>query len=98
MSQSPIVAHCERCDHQVEGEYRAPTRRKWAKIYFLLPLPFVPVFPIMAADYAVCLPLLMVYLLGVGPVLAILKDPPHCTECGAILRPSSGPTPAGETT
>ncbi len=76
--------YCERCGRDVEAAYRSPTRRKWAKLYFALPLPFVPLFPIMAADYFVCLPGIMVYLLGIGPVLAILRDPLHCTDCGAI--------------
>lgn len=65
--------------------HRQPRLRKWLKWYFVLPLPFVPVFPIMAADYAVMLPGIMVYLLGVGPVLGVLRDPACCDECGAYV-------------
>lgn len=81
-----MLAECERCGHEVEGVYRRPTARKWAKAYFLMPLPFLPILPIMASDYAVSLPGVMVYLLGIGPVLAILRDPLHCRDCGAICQ------------
>lgn len=82
-----MLAFCERCDHEVEGEYSNPVRRRWAKLYFLLPIPFLPILPIMASDYVVSLPGVMIYLLGVGPVVGILRDPPECVDCGAIVRP-----------
>ena len=69
----------------VVGVYRQPRLRRWVRWYFVLPLPFVPVFPIIASDFAVMLPLLMVYLLGIGPVLGVLKDPACCEECGAVV-------------
>lgn len=87
-------AYCERCGHEVEGVYRRPTHRKWAKFYFLLPIPFLPVIPMMASDFIICLPGIMVYLLGVGPVLGILRDPPHCGDCGAIARAQPAVSPA----
>lgn len=77
--------HCARCDRDVEAAYERPRLRRWAKVYFLLPVPFVPVFPIIASDFSVMLPLLMVYLLGIGPVLGVLRDPASCTTCGAMV-------------
>ena len=76
---------CARCKREVALEYRYPRGRKWAKAYLLIPVPFIPVLPIMASDYVVMLPLLMWYLLGIGPVLAIVKDKPVCRECGAFV-------------
>lgn len=79
-------AHCERCRANVEASYRNPSGRKLARAYPLLILPFIPVLPIIAADFAVCLPLLMLYMLGAGPVIGILREPPLCNECGAMTR------------
>jgi hypothetical protein len=59
-----------------------------AYAYLLLPLPFVPVLPIMAADYVVSLPLLMLYMLGLGRVFSIIRDPPTCVPCGAVIAKS----------
>jgi len=80
-----MLAFCERCDHEVEGEYAHPARRRWAKFYFLLPIPFIPFIPIMASDFAVAIPGSMIYCLGLGPVLGFYREPPLCTECGAIV-------------
>jgi hypothetical protein len=87
-------AHCERCAVEVEASYRRPRARRLAKWYPLLIVPFVPLIPIIAADYVVMIPLLMLYMLGAGQVLAILRDPPHCDECGAIIaaRPKAAST------
>ncbi len=52
----------------------------------LIPIPIIPILPMMASDYVVSLPLLMLYMLGIGPVLAIIRDPPTCWECGAIVK------------
>lgn len=79
-------AHCERCVAEVDASYRRPKARRLAKGYPLLIVPFLPVIPIIAADFAVMLPMLMIYMLGAGPVLAILRDPPHCDDCGAITK------------
>jgi hypothetical protein len=77
--------HCSRCGAHIEPYYQYPKMRFVARGYLLAPLPFIPVLPIMAADYVVCLPLLMVYLLGLGPAFAIIKDPPTCPDCGAMV-------------
>ena len=81
-------AHCSRCDRTVHADYEHPRARKWAKVYFLLPIPFVPLLPIMMSDYAVMLPMLMVYMLGLGPVHRLLRDPALCDDCGAIVEPT----------
>ena len=84
-----MEAHCERCDETVEGIHRPPRLRVIARGYLLIAIPIVPIFPIMASDYVVSLPLLMFYMLGMGPVLAIIREPATCTECGAFLPASS---------
>lgn len=78
-------AHCARCEVQVEAAYENPGLQRWAKLYFVIPLPFLPLFPIIAADFTVMLPLVMLYLIGVGPVLSLVRAPPLCTECGALI-------------
>jgi hypothetical protein len=85
-------AHCHRCEHEVEGVYAHPRLRKLAYGYLLLIVPFIPVLPIIAADYVVMIPTLMFYMLGLGPVFAIIREPPTCAECGALL--SKHPLPA----
>jgi hypothetical protein len=87
--------YCQRCRADVQGVYANPGMRKVARVYLLLPLPFVPVLPIMAADYVVCLPLLMVWMLGVGPVLRILHDPACCPDCDANVTPRGDPDGSG---
>jgi len=77
-------AHCERCAAEVEASYRRPRARRIARGYPLLIVPFLPFIPIIGADYVVMIPLAMLYMLGMGPVLGILRDPPVCDDCGAI--------------
>lgn len=80
---------CVRCDAWVEVEYQHSSRlRRWMKAYFLIPLFLIPASPFLAGDYVVSLPIMMVYMLGIGPALAIVRDPPTCTTCGALI-----PTP-----
>ena len=78
-------AHCERCAAEVDASYRRPKARRVARAYPLLIVPFLPFIPIIAADYVVMIPMAMVYMLGMGPVLGILRDPPLCDDCGAIV-------------
>ena len=87
-------SRCARCDREVEAEYRYPRMRHVAKVYMTFPLFMLPAFPFLAGDYVVSLPTMMVWALGTGPVLAIIKDPPTCRECGAFVpRPgASEPT------
>ena len=85
-------AHCERCEHEVEGEYAHPRLRKVAYGYCFLVVPFIPFLPIIASDSVVMIPTLMIYMLGLGPVFSIIRDPPTCVECGALL--SKAPLPA----
>lgn len=77
--------HCERCDATVEAEFQHPTMRYVAYGYIAVIVPFLPLFPIFASDYFVCLPLFMLYMLGLGPVFAIIREPATCRECGAFL-------------
>ena len=88
-------AHCERCATEVDASYPRPRARRYARGYPLLIVPFLPVIPIIAADFAVMIPLLMVYMLGAGQVIAILRDPPLCDDCGAIVKamPKAVPRP-----
>jgi len=78
---------CRRCDEDVVPEYENPKMRRWAKFYFLLPIPFVPALPIIAADFAVMIPLTMLYLVGVGAALRYVTAKPLCPECGAFVDP-----------
>ena len=33
----------------------------------------------------VMLPLLMVYIIGFGPALRVIREPPKCDDCGAVV-------------
>ncbi len=59
--------------------------RKWAKVYFLLPVPFIPLLPIIASDFAVMIPLTMLYMMGAGSALRFVTQKPLCPECGALV-------------
>lgn len=76
---------CTRCDDVVEVEYEEPKLRRWAKGYFLLGLPFIPAMPIIGSDFIVMLPLTMIYVIGFGPALGIIREPPNCCDCGAAV-------------
>jgi hypothetical protein len=82
-----VYAHCARCHHEVEAVYRRPRLRKAVRAYLLMPFVLVPLFPFAASDYVVALPTLMIYMLGLGPVFAIIKEPAVCSICGAIVDP-----------
>ncbi len=77
--------HCERCETEVEADYDDPRLRRWVKGYFLLGVPFIPALPIIGADYVVMLPLLMVYSVGCAQAYGVLREPPKCCECGAVV-------------
>ncbi len=53
--------------------------------YLCFPIAMIPAFPFLAADYVVSLPIMMVYMLGIGPVLGIVREPPTCSTCGALV-------------
>lgn len=78
--------HCVRCDRDVDVEYQhsAAMRRGW-RAYFIVPILMTPAVPFLAGDYVVSLPLIMAYMLGIGPVLSVIRDPPTCAECGALI-------------
>lgn len=81
---------CERCQCEVEAAYDEPELRRWVKYYFWIGVPFIPLSPIIGADYVVMLPLTMIYILGFGPAWGILKEPPKCIECGAAVAHRAG--------
>lgn len=80
-----MQAHCERCNHTVEGSYAHPRLRRLAWVYIGIAVPIIPILPMAASDYVVSLPLLMMYLLGLGHILSILREPATCNECDAFL-------------
>lgn len=63
------------------------------KAYFIIPMMLLPMLPFLAGDFAVSLPLIMAYMLGIGPALAIVQEPPTCTTCGALIPRASAPPP-----
>ena len=81
---------CARCEREVEAEYDDPQLRRWVKGYFWLGVPFIPLSPIIGADYVVMLPLTMIYVLGFGPALGVIREPPKCCECGAVVDHRAG--------
>jgi hypothetical protein len=67
------------------------------KGYMLIPIALIPVYPFAASDYVVSLPLMMFYMMGIGPALSIIRDPATCSECGALIprkAPSTDPAPS----
>jgi hypothetical protein len=84
--------YCERCEVEVETEYDDPKLRRWVKGYFFLGLPFIPLTPIIFSEITVMLPMFMVYVIGFGPALGVLREPAKCCECGAAVdRASASP-------
>lgn len=80
--------HCTRCACDVAVEYQySATARRWWRLFFLIPVFLLPASPFLAADYVVSLPLIMAYMLGFGPVLAIVRETPTCADCGALILP-----------
>lgn len=79
--------HCARCERDVSVNYvHSAAMRRWWKAYFLVPpMVLIPLAPFLAGDYVVTLPIMMVYMLGFGPALAIIRDPPTCADCGALV-------------
>lgn len=86
--------HCLRCAREVAVEYQnSPAKRRWWRLYFLVPIFLLPASPFLAADYVICLPLMMAYMVGFGPVLAIVREQPTCADCGALIFPREEATP-----
>ena len=81
--------HCERCRTDVDAQYEHPRLRRLARYYLFIPIPFVPLFPIIGSDYVVMLPLMMAYMLGIGPVLTLVREKPICPVCGAHVATST---------
>jgi hypothetical protein len=78
---------CSRCDREVEVEHRHPySFRRKVRLYLYMPIILVPMFPFIAWDYVVALPIFMLYMMGIGPVLMIVRDPGVCVECGALVQ------------
>ncbi len=75
--------YCRRCQREVEATYPQPRLRRVARAYFFLGVPFIPLLPIIGSDFAVMLPLTMLYLLGIGSARRVLDEPASCDECGA---------------
>lgn len=77
---------CARCDRHVEVErkHSHATRRR-VRLYLFMPIILVPMFPFIAWDYVIALPIFMLYMLGIGPVLLIVREPGVCCECGALV-------------
>lgn len=80
--------HCLRCAREVAVQYQhSAAKRRWWRLFFLVPIFLLPASPFLAGDFAVSLPLIMAYLLGFGPVLAIVRERPTCVDCGALILP-----------
>ena len=76
-----------RCEREVEVGYEySAAMRRWLKLYLYVPaVMLLPMLPFLAGDFAVSLPLMMAYMLGLGPALSIIRAPPICVECGALV-------------
>ena len=90
-----MKAHCERCNETVEGSFRHPRMRLVARGYLLFAIPIIPILPIIGSEFTVSLPLLMFYMLGMGPVLAIIREPATFEQCGAFLPKPAKARPSG---
>lgn len=78
--------HCSRCVREVEVAYQhSATTRRWWRLFFLVPLMLLPAAPFLAGDFFISLPLMMAYMVGFGPVLAIVRERPACADCGALI-------------
>ena len=75
--------YCLRCTTTVEAEYEEPEMRKLALVWFCAGLPFLPFIPIIGADFAVMIPLTVLYIFGAGAAYRYWHQPALCTVCGA---------------
>lgn len=84
---TPTRGRCLRCEREVEVGYEySAAMRRWLKLYLYVPaVMLLPMLPFLAGDFAVSLPLMMAYMLGLGPALSIIRAPPICVECGALV-------------
>ena len=78
---------CGRCAQNVEGVFENPKLRRWSRFYFLLPIPFIPLAPLIASDFIVMIPLSMLYMVGVGAALRFVTEKPTCPTCGVFVEP-----------
>ena len=77
---------CARCERVVEVRYQhSLAARRWLRVYLCVPLVLLPMFPFLAGDYMFSLPLMMAYMFGIGPALAVVREPPACAECDALI-------------
>jgi hypothetical protein len=88
---SEPTGYCRRCATHVPATRKFPRLRHVARAYLILPIALLPVLPFVAGDYLVSLPVMMAYMLGIGPLLVIVKDPAVCAHCGALLDPPGKP-------
>jgi hypothetical protein len=64
------------------------------KGYLMIPIALLPVYPFAASDFAVSIPLMMIYMMGIGRALSIVREAPTCTDCGALIPKKPSPSPA----
>jgi len=76
---------CPRCDRTVPA---IEPWRWWGALWNVWKVGFVIVlvcFPIMAADYCVMLPSMMLYMVGGGLLRGYAREKPVCTRCSLEL-------------
>lgn len=85
--------YCRRCDAQVSviRPWRGwkPAWLAW-KLFLVVVLAL---FPLLASDYCVMLPSMMLYILAGGPLRAFARQLPVCRRCSLELADTVRPVP-----
>jgi hypothetical protein len=85
-----ISGHCGRCKRDVRT---VRPWRHWRKIrYVYFAILGVAVFgtPVLLCDGFVLIPLLMLFIVAIGPLNTLVHAQPTCADCGAVVAVTRG--------
>jgi hypothetical protein len=100
MAEGEGTLYCRRCDDDVRA---IRPWRGWKPAWAIWKVGFVgalALFPLLASDYCVMLPSMMLYIAAAGPLRSFARQPPVCGRCsleleeGANARPAARSQPA----
>lgn len=80
-----ISGHCGRCKRDVRT---VRPWRHWRKVrYLYFAILGVALFgaPVLLCDGFVLIPLLMLFIVAIGPLNTLARAQPTCAECGAVV-------------
>lgn len=85
MSSPDDTMHCRRCHETVEVVRPWRGWRSTLYVWYGVMGLLVLLFPVMAADFCVMIPTMMVLILAGSPLHRLAKELPVCTQCSLEL-------------